>query len=229
MASELRPDLNAGFNNFNLLYHNEFMLPDEEELGKVGFFLSESHRQMAVWGALLLGLFVLALGAGLYFFKSNSTPEDIKIISGASPSSAQAQAIVVDVGGAVNSPGLYKLSGDARVANAISAAGGMTGDADSKQVNLAAKLADGQKVYIQKVGEVSQISTGSSGQVGAAVNGLININSATAAELDTLPGIGPVTADKIIASRPYSSLNDLLSKKAVSSSVFEKIKDKISY
>jgi competence protein ComEA len=206
------------------------MLPGEEELGKAGFSLTESHRQMAVWGALLLGLFVLALGAGLYFFKSNSSPEDIKIISGASPSGAQAQEIVVDVGGAVNSPGLYKLSGDARVANAISAAGGMTVDADSKQVNLAAKVGDGQKVYIQKVGEsVVVVGTSVSQVAGVSVSGLVNINSASAAELDTLPGIGPVTAAKIIASRPYTSLNDLVLKKAVSSSVFEKIKDKISY
>lgn len=207
------------------------MLPDEEELGKAGFSLNESHRQMAVWGAFLLGLFVLALGAGLYFFKSNSTSGDIKIISGASPSGAQAQTIVVDVGGAVNSPGLYRLSGDVRVADAISAAGGVSSDADSKQVNLAAKVNDGQKVYIQKVGESAGLGVGTTiGQVaGAAVNGLINVNSASAAELDTLPGIGPATASKIIASRPYGSLNDLVLKKAVSSSVFEKIKDKISY
>ncbi|KKR50738.1 MAG: Competence protein ComEA helix-hairpin-helix repeat protein [Candidatus Curtissbacteria bacterium GW2011_GWA1_40_16] len=207
------------------------MLPDEEELGKAGFSLNENHRQMAVWGALLLGLFVLALGAGLYFFKSNSTPEDIKIISAASPSGAQAQEIVVDVGGAVNLPGLYKLSGDARVANAISAAGGLSNDADSKQVNLAAKIVDGQKVYVAKIGESVSQSTGTSvSQIaGASIGGLVNINSASAAELDTLPGIGPVTANKIIASRPYSSLNDLVFKKAVSSSVFSKIKDKISY
>ncbi len=203
------------------------MLSEEEDLGKAGFSLNENHQQMAVWGALLLGLFVLALGAGLYFFKSNSTP-DIKIISGASPSGAQVQEIVVDVGGAVNLPGLYKLSGDARVANAISAAGGLTNDADSKQVNLAAKINDGQKVYVPDKTQSSNVKTQNLGEV-AGVTNLININTATSAELDTLPGIGPVTADKIIASRPYSSLNDLLSKKAVSSSVFEKIKDKISY
>ncbi len=204
------------------------MLPDEEELGRAGFTLSVNHQQIAVWGALFLGLFVLALGAGLYFFKSNSESGDIKIISGALPSGAQPQEIVVDVGGAVNLPGLYKLSGDARVANAISAAGGMTGDADSKQVNLAAKISDGQKVYIPDKTQSSNVKTQNLGEVAGATN-LININTATASELDTLPGIGPVTANKIIASRPYSSLNDLLSKKAVSSSVFEKIKDKISY
>lgn len=207
------------------------MLPDEDELGKAGFSLNESHRQIAVWGALFLGLFVLALGAGLYFFRGNSSPEDIKIISGASPSSAQAQAIVVDVGGAVNSPGLYKLSTDARVADAVSAAGGLSNDVDSKQVNLAAKVNDGQKVYIQKVGESagSGVSTTTGQVAGVSTGGLVNINSASSAELDTLPGIGPATASKIIASRPYSSLNDLVLKKAVSSSVFEKIKDKISY
>lgn len=222
----LRPDLDAAFNNSKNLVHNGFMDDEEKE---PGLAVRASRQQIAVVAAFFLGLFVLALGAGLYFFRSNSTSGDIKIISGALPSSAQAQAIVVDVGGAVNSPGLYKLPGDARVADAVSAAGGLSADADSKQVNLAAKVSDGQKVYVPDKFQIPNSKLQNGEVAGVATNSLVSINNATVAELDTLPGIGPATASKIIASRPYSSLNDLVLKKAVSSSVFEKIKDKITY
>ncbi len=201
------------------------MLPDQQENDAV-FAVGANRQQIAVIAAFFLGLFVLALGVGLYFFKSSSASGDIKIIS-ASPSLASAE-ILVDVGGAVNVPGLYRLGSEARVADAVKAAGGLSTDADSRQINLAAKVSDGQKVFIQKVGERGQSAV--TGQVaGVSVGGLININTATSSDLDTLPGIGPATASKIISSRPYSSLNDLVLKKAVSSSVFEKIKDKITY
>ena len=91
-------------------------------------------------------------------------------------------------------------------------------------------MADGQKVYVPKIGEsVSQSVGGSVGQIaGESVSQLVNINVASESELDKLPGIGPVTAQKIISSRPYSSLEDLLTKKVVSQSTYEKIKDLIS-
>jgi len=163
----------------------------------------------------------LALGGGLLVFK-NSPSDDIQIIS--SDSNLAASGVVVHVDGAVGSPGVYSLGPEARVMDAVTAAGGLTADADGSRINLAAKVADGQKVYIPAVGE--QV-TSDKGQV-TGQSSLININTAGESELDKLPGVGPVTAQKIIASRPYSSLEDLLTKKVVGSSTFEKIKDLIS-
>ncbi len=158
----------------------------------------------------LAGLFVLAIGAGLFLFKHKGTSDDVQILSAnasGSPANSISQ-IVVDID---------RLPADSRVGDAVKAAGGLTADSDSTKVNLAAKVSDGQKIHVPALSE----------QVTSQSN-LISINTATAAELDTLPGVGPVTAQKIISSRPYSSLEDLVSKKAVNKSTFEKIKELVA-
>lgn len=146
-----------------------------------------------------------------------------------------ASTMAVDVEGAVASPSVYVLSLDARVKDALVAAGGLSGNADrgwvAQHINLAAKVIDGAKIYIPKIGEFSS-ATVLQGQAGVGggnqiQNQQININSATSDQLDSLPGIGPVTAQKIIAGRPYSSVEDLQTKKIVSNSVYLKIKDSI--
>jgi len=139
------------------------------------------------------------------------------------------QEVKVDVSGAVKTPGVYSLPFDARVEDALKIAGGVTESVDptylSKTINLAQKVVDGMKIYVPSTGETSQVSsvlvsndTISNQQV------LININTATPADLDKLSGVGPVTAQKIIDNRPYSGIEDLLTKKVVSRSVYEKIK-----
>lgn len=138
--------------------------------------------------------------------------------------------VAVDVSGAVVNPGVYQLPNGARVEEAIRAAGGVTESADlnylSKSMNLAQKIVDGMKVYIPRARE-----TGPSGQPVLGIqtqDSLININSASVSELDKLPGVGPVTAQNIIDKRPYSEVSELLSKKAVSKAVYEKIKGLVS-
>ena len=139
----------------------------------------------------------------------------------------------VDVSGAVVNPGVYTLPGEARIEDALKAAGGVVESADpihlSKSVNLAQKVSDGMKIYIPKAQEAgaSAISPASPG-IQATGNTPVNINAAAASELDQLPGIGPVTSQKIIDNRPYGGIEELLTKKAVSRSVYEKIKDKVS-
>ncbi len=102
-----------------------------------------------------------------------------------------------------------------------------------KNLNLAAKLSDGAKIYIPKLGELQNNTTNfvqgisSEGNVTGS-NSLINVNTVSASELDTLHGVGPVTAQKIISNRPYQSVDELLSKKSVNSKVFSQIKDKVS-
>lgn len=132
--------------------------------------------------------------------------------------------IVVDVRGAVVSPGVYELPLEARVQDALIIAGGLAEGADrnfvSKSINLAQKIQDGSKVYIPFIGEtVAGVSTQTTG---------ININTASESELDTLSGIGPATASKIIENRPYQAVEDLVSKKVIGQKTFEKIKEKIT-
>lgn len=149
--------------------------------------------------------------------------------------------IAIDVSGGVVNPGVYRLLENARVEEAIVAAGGFADDADldwtQHSLNLAAKVSDGMKIYIPRQGESAEQTTElsgsfvSSGQgvvAGASTNGLVSVNTASGSELETLPGVGPVTATKIMDHRPYGSIDELLSKKAVGNGVFEKIKDLIS-
>ncbi len=190
---------------------------------------------------------VLFLG-GLIFFsigliqllhsEKQATSQEISTKTSSSAiSSTPLLTMQVDVEGAVVKPGVYKLPRDARVQDGLIAAGGLSSDADravvTKSLNLAAKLADGVKIYVPKVGEVQQNAVSSMNNAGessvlGAQTGLININSASESQLDSLPGIGPVTAQKIISGRPYGAIEDLTAKKVVTNSVFAKIKDKIT-
>lgn len=157
---------------------------------------------------------------------SASKKDEIKFVH--QELSPQITKIQVDVEGAVSNPGVYKLAIDSIIQDALIASGGLSKDADreyvSRNINLASKLSDGAKIYIPKLGENAEnLVSGSSFSTG-----LININTASEKELDTLPGIGSVTANKIISGRPYLSINDLLDKSIVSSKVFTQIKEKIT-
>lgn len=169
---------------------------------------------------ILLGLggivFVLLGLLAPSFSKSKTLPEITE--SGSSNS-----FIRVDVEGAVNKPGVHRVASDGRVEDALREAGGLNKEADRERIaetiNLAAKLIDGQKIYFFQINDQSSPASSST---------LININLATSKDLDTLPGIGPVTAEKIINARPFASIEDLKARKVVSNSVYEKIKDLIS-
>ena len=142
---------------------------------------------------------------------------------------ASSGQIVVDVDGAVAHPGLYKLPPDSRVQAALAAAGGLSPQADVHRINRAAKLHDGQKLYVLSQGESGPPQAASGGQScegqsctsaegGVAGSdtegqGLVNINTANATQLTQLPGVGPAIAQKIIdyrtANGPFTSVDDL--------------------
>ena len=137
--------------------------------------------------------------------------------------------VVVHVAGAVASPGVYRLSDGARTIDAISAAGGARADADLARVNLATRLSDGLRVYVPTVGEIAPpLVEGAAGSEGA---GPIDLNVATADQLDALPGIGPATAAAIIAYRrdhgPFSSVEQLLEVRGIGPSKLEQIRSLI--
>lgn len=144
--------------------------------------------------------------------------------------------ITVDVSGAVTKPGVYSLGADSRVEDAIAAAGGLSGEVDNdrlaKVVNRAAKLSDGSKIYIPKVGDTqtsSNIVTGRDPVSDSLTShNSISINAASQSDLEALSGIGPVTAKKIIDGRPYTTLEELVAKKAMGQALFDKLKAQLT-
>lgn len=153
------------------------------------------------------------------------------------------EKIYVDISGSVNKPGLYELEINSRLKDAIDKAQGLSETADKnffqKNFNLARILSDQEKIYIPSILEIQNglISEADYYKETNPVininnnnkkNELISINEATSEELDELPGIGKITAQKIIDNRPYEDIEELISKKIVKKSVYEKIKDLIS-
>lgn len=184
--------------------------------------------------------------------QSASSSSSSEAIDGADEVSASegddeaSAVVVVDVGGAVVNPQVVRLSAGARVDDAIQAAGGLAEDADTTSINRASKIEDGAKVYVPRVGETVSAATvtagadaettGTSGSAaastGTASGGLVNINTATLEELDTLPGVGPSTAQAIIDDRtqngPFSSIEDLMRVSGIGDKKFANMKSGIT-
>ncbi len=167
----------------------------------------------------------IALAAGVAWFRSSvgrpagaapgaattSTTLPTSAFSPRSSSTTTPTAVVVHVVGAVNTPGVVTLASGARVLDAVRAAGNATGDADLERLNLAARVVDGQRIAVPRVGEPVPAAvpdgagTAVPSEPGAASSSApaapVNINTATAAELEALPGIGPSTAAAIVRDR----------------------------
>ena len=165
----------------------------------------------------------------------SGVPSDDASDGSSSKASAETE-VYVDVDGAVASPGVYRLQDGARVSQAIDAAGGLAAEADVTGLNRASKVTDGQKIYVPTVGEQQAASAaggvegGSASVSGArASSGLVNINTASAAELQTLSGIGPSMAQSIIDERTkngaFTSVDDLMRVSGIGEKKFAKIKD----
>lgn len=153
---------------------------------------------------------------------------------------AEAEHFVVHVDGAVGKPGVVELTGtDLRVFDAVSLAGGLLDDADTTQVNLAEPLSDGAKIHIPHEGELTeqseQVVSGQAQTSGATGSGeamlLVNINTATSEELQTLSGVGEATAKAIIEERerggPFATPEDLMRVSGIGEKKFAKVKDSI--
>ena len=143
-----------------------------------------------------------------------SHPASTTATTVALPTTSASTAVVVYVTGAVITPGVYTLAAPARVTDAVAAAGGAAAQADLNVVNLAASLRDGQRIYVPVVGEVIPVVVaGEQPAETTAPAGPVNVNSATADQLDVLPGVGPTTAAAIIAYRqqhgPFQTVDQL--------------------
>lgn len=185
--------------------------------------------------ALATALVAVGLGAWLLLgaVAAQAPPEEVLDPFGEPSGSAvvvSSEQLVVDVEGAVLHPGVIELPAGSRVADAIEAAGGYGPHADlaaaASQVNLAAVLRDGQQIVVPVVGAATG---GGAGDGGAG--GLVNLNSASAEELDALPGIGPVTVQKIVAARteqPFASLEEMVTRKVLTNAQADKIRDLVT-
>jgi len=188
---------------------------------------------------LLVGLVLTA--CSVLFVKSGVLLSTTKVeVLNATTSGQINGEITVEVSGEVLKPGVYKLPGGSRVDDLLVSADGFSVNADrswtDKYLNRAAKLTDGQKVFVPSVNQQTDTSSAKnsggdqtvSSTFSSDSNNLVNINNASSAELDSLPGIGPVYAQNIIEHRPYSTSEELVSKGAIKQSLYDKVKDKIS-
>ena len=154
---------------------------------------------------------------------------------------AAAQALVVDVAGAVRNPGIYRFTPGARVADAVAAAGGFGPRVDveaASRINLAAELHDGEQVRVPSRDDSPSVapvrsptSAGAPDSAGIAPAGLVDVNTASASALDALPGIGPATSAKIIAARedaPFASVDELRSRGVLGEATFGKVRDLVT-
>src|SRR3989344_2884487 len=198
------------------------------------------NKWQAVMG--LFGLFLLLVGLASWWKEANSAQNSVEVIEvdggGGREDAYDGEGVVVDVSGAVERPGVYSLSAQARVGEALEAAGGLKEEADStwisKNLNLAQGVKDGMKVYVPFSGglgdEGPYVTDGTDGtRSGTETNGrMVNINEASKEELDSLWGIGEARAKAIIESRPYQNIEEIVSKAAVPQNVFDEIKEEIS-
>jgi len=195
---------------------------------------------------ITIALFITFFSFILYQKEKNDEQAEI-IEEKLNENSINDRKIFVDVTGAVKNPGLYEATFGARLKHVIDLAGGLSEQADKfffqRNFNLARIVIDQEKIYIPSTWEIQNgifiensrtldyiqsTKVNWQEETSEKLNNKININQATIEELDTLPGIGKVTAKKIIDNRPYQSIEELLTKKVVGKSTFEKIKNLIS-
>lgn len=195
-------------------------------------------RSTAVAGAsLVLAVLVLA-GHRLARTGTASAPRAAAPIEPVRSQRPQSDLVVVDVVGAVRRPGLYRLRSDKRVADAVTRAGGATGRADLAGLNLAAPLVDGTQIVVPRRVDAGQPPAGDApgapagGSSGAGPTPKVSLSSATVEQLDTLPGVGPITAQKIVDYRtahgPFASVDDLDQVPGIGPARIEQLRDLVT-
>lgn len=173
-------------------------------------------------------------GSALVFFRTDQTPPPpIRKVAAAKPTQQPAKAVFVHVAGMVKAPGVYQLSEGSRVKDAIDAAGGPQEGADLEPLNLAALLNDGEKILVTRPGQVVPPGVQAAGAAGLSSSSpgaaKVNLNTATAVQLEELPNIGPVLAQRIIAHRQskgnFTSVKQLMEVSGVGPKKYEGLKD----
>ncbi|HLS93459.1 MAG TPA: helix-hairpin-helix domain-containing protein [Microbacterium sp.] len=199
----------------------------------------ESYRRasprarLGVGAAIVLALVALAATVGIGIWRSASRPAlevpPAAVSAGPTPSAGASAEMYVHVSGAVREAGLYVVEPGGRVIDAVSAAGGLADDADADAINLARPLADGEQLVVPREGE-APAAPAEGGDAPGAV--LVNLNTAEPAQLETLTGIGPALAQRIIEWRdsegPFGSVDDLLAVSGIGPKVLESLRDQVT-
>ena len=181
------------------------------------------------------GLVAASLGVALAVAAQQGGAVEVAAPSGhaVAAGSPSPQLLIVEVAGAVVRPGVYELPAGSRVVDAIEAAGGYSADVDPRaaemQLNLAARLADAQLIRVPRRGAAA--ASGAGGGEATGKPGPIDINTATAEALDTLPGVGPVTAQKILDARAeklFASVDELVTRKIVTAATLAKLRSLVT-
>ena len=199
---------------------------ENETLSKISTWWSElRYSSLQKRGLAIIALIVIVLTA-LYILRGSSQ----EIIAAPAPLEIETisqQTLMVDVAGAVIHPGVYSLPLNARVVEAIKAAGGLKKGADTSDINQARILKDGEQIYVYPY----TTSTGKTSRTSIRKNGPILINRATTKEFESLDGIGPVLANRIITYRkangPFTAIEDLLKVPGIGQSKFAQFKEKL--
>ena len=183
-------------------------------------FTTTQRRTLGAIAGVLIALSLFVVFSG---------KSEVVVAETIAPTQMVAPALIIDVTGEVVSPGVYELPAGSRVIDAIRAAGGAKPKAALSELNLARVIKDGEQIYVDPI-----YTAGSRSRVGskaAAPRGPININRASASDLDSLDGIGPVIAKRIIAYRttngPFITLEDLLKVSGIGDAKFAQFKEKI--
>ena len=186
----------------------------------------ESNKQifLKVFYPTFVGVLIgLVLGGLLWIVARSPRGNSVELLPPPTPA-----PLVVDIAGAVPRPGVYELPGGSRITDAVEAAGGFLAEADKANLNLAAPLEDGQKLEIPFLAGAEPVGIARSTEAPT----LIDINTATLEELDTLPGIGVTLAQAIIDYRdtygPFYYIEDIMNVSGIGPSTFDNIKDLIT-
>ena len=190
-----------------------------------------ARRRLGVGAVIVLILLAFAITIGIGMLRGLSGTQTVSASS--SPLSTApappAAGLYVHIAGAVRAPGLYRLAAGDRVADAVARAGGFTDDAERAGVNLARPVADGEQIVVPVIGATPDDGTGT-GAV-AATDGLVDLNTATREQLDTLPRVGPAIADRIIAWRKengrFTSVDDLGSVPGIGEKMLDGLRDRV--
>lgn len=208
--------------------------------GVVHWVSASMQRLVLVVSAVI---FISLIGAVVFVRSSASSTQSVLGSSPAANSQVEGAStttgpsVVVDIGGAVRSPGVYRLALGSRVVDALERAGGPAEDIDTSRLNLAAPLVDGERVWLPRRGEslegvvIGSASQGVGGQGGLQSTVPLDLNTATAEQLTELPGIGPATAKAIIDTRKaagrFRSVDDLLTVKGIGPTKLDAIRNSV--